>query len=477
MKRIILTYALSLGSLFAALPLGARPTLPSGATVAATEVRRLRDSVVVRMRFDLSGMKVESNRSVVLIPLLEADGERIELPSVEVMGRRRQLYYERNGRQPYADNPWCVIRCEQGEAQTVEYRTSLLYEPWMDAARLEMAEDLCGCGEVWPNGRTVLQQVDVAFRPRLAYIAPEVEVEKRRALSGEAYLDFVVNRTEINPTYRRNPEELAYIHASLDTILHNRDIRITRIALRGYASPEGTYRNNSRLAEGRTEALRQYIKARHGFADTLFTTDFVPENWEGLRRCVAGSSLPERDSILALIDSDREPDVKEQAIRNRYPEAYATLLAECYPGLRRTDYRIDYTVRGFSVNEAKDVLRTRPQNLSLDEMFAVAQTYTPGSDDFNRVFDVAVRMYPDSEVANLNAANALLEQGLTQQAQPYLDKAGKSAQALNARGVSLLLQGRYDEAQPLLEQALQGGVKESEANMEIMKDNDNSHIL
>ena len=107
------------------------------------------------------------------------------------MGRRRQLYYERNGRRHYADSPWSVIRRKEGEAQTVNYRTTLLYQPWMDTARLAVTEDLCGCGEVQPGNQLTLQQADIAFRPRLAYIAPEVEVEKRRALSGEAYLDFV----------------------------------------------------------------------------------------------------------------------------------------------------------------------------------------------------------------------------------------------------------------------------------------------
>lgn len=469
MKRIILTYSLLIGSLFAALPLEAQQALQSGAAVRSSDVYRQRDSVIVRMQIGLSDMEVGSNRSVVLIPLLEADGKRLELPAVEVMGRRRQLYYERNGQQKYAATPWHVIRHDRDSAQVVDYRTAVLYEGWMDRALLGMTEDLCGCGEVNPGNQIALQQADVAFRPQLAYIAPEVEVEKRRALSGEAYLDFVVNRTDINPAYRRNPDELARIHASIDTVLHDRDFHITRIALCGYASPEGTYRNNTRLAEGRTEALKAYVQTRYGFVDTMFVTRFVPENWEGLRRYVAGSTLSGRDSILALIDSDREPDAKERVIRSRYPEDYATLLAECYPGLRRTDYRIDYTVRSFSVDEAKKVIRTRPQNLSLDEMFAVAQTYEPGSDDFKQVFDVAVRMYPDSEVANLNAACALLEQGLAEQAQPYLDKAGSSPQADNARGVSLLLQGRYDEALPLLEQALQGGVTEAEANMRILK--------
>lgn len=148
MKRIILIYSLFLGCLGDALPLMAQHTLQSGATVEATDVCRLRDSVIITMRLDLSTMEVESNRSIVLIPLFEAEGKHIELPSVEVMGRRRQLYYERNGRRHYADSPWSVIRRKEGEAQTVNYRTTLLYQPWMDTARLAVTEDLCGCGEV-----------------------------------------------------------------------------------------------------------------------------------------------------------------------------------------------------------------------------------------------------------------------------------------------------------------------------------------
>ena len=106
-------------------------------------IHRLRDSVVVCMQLDLSGMEVKSNRSVVLIPSLEADGRQAELPAVEVMGRRRQLYYERNGQQRDAVTPWLTIRhTDRDGVQEVDYRTSLLYEAWMDRARLTMKEPL-----------------------------------------------------------------------------------------------------------------------------------------------------------------------------------------------------------------------------------------------------------------------------------------------------------------------------------------------
>ena len=139
---------------------------------------------------------------------------------------------------------------------------------------------------------------------------------------------------------------------------NDRDFGITRIFIEGYASPEDTYEHNTGLAKGRTRALKEYLKARYGFADSLFVTSFVPEDWGNLRRYVAESSLPDKKSLLELIDGGMEPDRKERTLRMRHPESYRILLKECYPGLRRTDYRIDYRIRGFDADEARELLRT-----------------------------------------------------------------------------------------------------------------------
>ena len=443
-------------------------TLASGAQVEGAGIVRLRDSVVISMNIRLDGMKVESNRSVVLQPLLATDAKTAWLPAIEVMGRRRHLYYERNNHQVYAEGPVQVVKRQKGEEQALTYRTALAYAPWMDNARLTMAEDLCGCGQVEENGETLLARADVAFVPRLAYVSPQAVTRKTRELRGTAYLDFPVNKTTIYPDYRRNPQELGKIRATIDTVRHDPDATIASISIKGFASPEGTWASNTRLAKGRTEALKRYLIDRYDFSDTLFATAYEPENWEGLRDYVQQTGLQDKDEILALIGSTEEPDAKEARLRREHPQAYALLLRECYPGLRRTNYVIHYVVRGFNVEEAKRVIRTRPQNLSLQEMFAVAQTYEPGSREFNQVFDVAVRLYPDEPVANLNAANALLEAGLVEQALPFLRKAGDSPEAQNARGVALILQGRYDEAQPLLQEAAEAGLGAAEENARIL---------
>lgn len=468
MKRIIPTYTLLLGGLLASSSLMAQYPLQSGANVKDAQIFRLRDSVIVEMQIDLSDMEVESNRSIVLIPSLTAQEKTFTLPAVEVMGRRRTIYYERNGLHPYAESPYLVIKKDRKEAQTVDYRMALPYAEWMNNAKLGMAEDLCGCGETEPGKLVPLYKADIAYIPFLAYIAPQVEMTKTRELSGEAYLDFVVDKTGINPKYRRNPEELAKIHSSIDTIYNDKDFSITRIFIKGYASPEATYRHNTALAKGRTLALKKYIAEKYGFADSLFVTGFVPENWEGLRKYVAAGTLSDKEGILSLIDSDMEPDAKERTLRTRYPASYRILLKDCYPGLRRTDYKIDYKIRGFNVEEARRLLDTNPEKLSLKEMFAVAQTYETGSSEFVKVFEAAVKVYPDDPVANLNLANALLAKGDTEAALPYLDKAGDKAEAENARGVAALLSKRYDEAEQYLSHAVAMGLKGAERNLLIV---------
>ncbi len=119
-----------------------------------------------------------------------------------------------------------------------------------------------------------------------------------------------------------------------------------------------------------------------------------------------------------------------------------------------SDYTVRYVVRGFDVEEAKQIIRTRPQQLSLQEMFLVAQTYEKGSNEFNEVFDVAVRMFPDDPTANINAAAIELQRGDLQQSVRYLDKADAQASAtLNNRGVLKLLQGDLDSAESYFKQA------------------------
>jgi outer membrane protein OmpA-like peptidoglycan-associated protein len=452
----------------------AQQVLQSGTVIRNAEISRHRDSVTVSMQMDVTDTRIKSGGSLILAPRLSgADGKgSAYVPPVELMGRKRRIYLQRNPETAYtSDEMYRVIEKKRKEKQLVEYTVTVPYASWMEHSRLQIVEDLCGCGKVESGNLNELAQADLSFRPRLAYVVPEAEPVKARELSGKAFLDFRVNRTEIDPSYRQNPVELKRILASIDTVKNDRDFTVTEITIKGYASPEGSYAVNKRLAEGRTEALKKYIVDRYGFDKSVIRVESEPENWQGLVEYVSASSLSDKEQILDFIENGpSDIDQKEKQMRTKFPASYSVLLNDCYPGLRRTDYRIDYVIRRFRLEEAKALVKTAPQRLSLEEMFAVAQTYEPGSEDFNQVFDVAVRMYPDDETANINAANALLEQGRAEEALKYLDKVKDSSpEAANARGVAYILLKDYEKAGRYIGKALEGHLEEAAHNMEFLK--------
>ena len=217
--------------------------------------------------------------------------------------------------------------------------------------------------------------------------------------------------------------------------------------------------------------MTDHVKRLVNLSDNIFKVTSTPEDWEGLRQAVASGNLDHKQQILDIIDdTDLDPDAREWKIKSTYPQEYRFMLDTYYPALRHSDYVVSYTVRPFSVEEAKEILRTKPKQLSLEEMYLVAQTYEPGSDEFNEVFQTAVHLYPEDETANLNAACAEIERGDYEAASRYLAKAGNSPYAAHARGVIAMKQGNDDEARRQFTIAAQGGVKEAQQNLDIMGD-------
>ena len=287
---------------------------------------------------------------------------------------------------------------------------------------------------------------------QLAYVTPQAEQEKTRQLSGRAFLDFVVDKTDIRPTYRGNAAELAKVLQTIDVVRRDTFTTITHISIHGYASPESPYQHNAYLAQARAEAFAAYVQGLISLPKNLFTIQSTPEDWEGLSAALMDNGQWITDDVRAIVASDDDPDAKERQLKKMYPREWRWMLDSIFPALRHSDYEVSYTVRPFTVEEAARIIREKPQHLSLNEMFLVANTYEPGSQDYNDVFETAVRMYPNDATANLNAAVIALGKNNLDDAKRYLSKAGTSAEAQNARAVLAIHENRLDDAERLLRQ-------------------------
>lgn len=435
----------------ATMPAMAKTAVPVSVPVSNVSIAQDGKTMNIALTLDASQVKLASSREIILTPVLaDTMGQQVSLPSVYLAGRSRYYLHLRDADVKAPDT---LVRA--GRMDTIRYTASIPYQQWMQLSDLDMVTDLCGCACAPIDSiNTPLASLDftpLTFAPTFVTMTPPAELTKSREIKGSAYVDFPVNRTELYTDYRRNPEELARIRASIDLVRNDPDAKITAITIKGYASPEGSYSNNVRLAKGRTQTLRDYVQGLYAFDPTIMHSDWEAEDWAGLRRFVEKSDLEWREPMLRLIDSDMEPDAKDRKLKRDYPKDYAYLLANVYPGLRHSDYTVDYEIRTYTdVKEIARVMKTNPANLSLNELFVLAQSLDPESADYVEVFDLAVRMYPNDPVANLNAGVTAMRRGDYTAASQYLQRAGESHQATYARGILQALQGDYTTARQTL---------------------------
>lgn len=439
-------------------------SVPAPADVSMTRQGNL---MQVSMQIPLQSLSPDANRTISLTPVIVNGNDSIELNSMAIFGRTRYIQRQRGIiEEPAADVEWPARLAPA----TYQYTATIPYEEWMNGSRLALTRTDYGCcSNIEGEGRLDLTGFEMPrpFEPVFQYIRPMAEGAKSRQVTGRAFIDFPVNRTEIRPDYRRNTAELAKIRATIDSVRADKDITVRTITIHGYASPEGSYSNNERLAKGRTEALAAYVNGLYHFDKGVIRTEYTPEDWAGLCAWLRANSIENRDAILALAESDIEPDARDARIKRDFPAQYRYLLAEVYPALRHSDYTVDFDIREFTdVEEIKRLVETEPQKLSLNEFFLAAQTYQPGSEAYNRLFDTAVRMYPNSEIANLNAANTAMSRRDFTQAAAYLAKAGDSPEAIYARGLLAALQGDNEQALTLLRQAAKLRVADAPAAIE-----------
>lgn len=455
------------------------------ATLQAQEIK-VKDKIVeksdgtllIGMTLDFGEIKVPSGRSLVCTPVISAGDSIRPLTPVILSGRDRHILYERTDR-TYTTHDEYELRRENGKPQTFEYTTRTPMAPWMKKSEVALVIDECGCGwEALQNDRSPLFPINMAepvvLKPLLAYRTPEAEAVKARSIEGKAFLDFPVNKITIYPDYRNNPRELAAIRATIESVKDDPYATITEVWIKGFASPEGTYANNTYLAENRAKALRDYVKSLYRFEHATFSVDFEPEDWEGLEKRLEEMNLPDKAELLAIIRNPepRDMDKKELKLKTlNGGTSYKILLRDIYPALRHSDYVVKYHIRNFTAEEARSLIYTDPKKLSLNEMFMVAQLFEAGSEKYNEVFEIAVRMFPDDPVSNLNAANTAIRTGQLDRAESYLAKAVEGDEKQLALASIKMLRGDLDGAEAILKRLENSSVagEAARANLEQIK--------
>lgn len=442
--------------------------------------------VELKMSVDLSNARIRTQHTVALTPVLvSADGNReIAFPPIVIDGKTRHKVYLRAQRlesvelPPYHNDSAQVIICHSSKNQQYDYAATVPYRRWMLDGRVEIREEVHGCtncGE-GKSEQDLLNGVLPTYIPdyRLHTIAPEPEPIKVRAETRTARLQFRQDSYKILPGLKDNRSELDTVSNSIDLVKKNTDVKIIGIYITGYASPEGSEAHNLTLSENRAKALADYIRRHDAISPDMLHVDWKGEDWEGLVRVLGNyPKLLKRDEIYEIIK--RYPDKRDfcelQLQKLVPPTIYRRLLDEIYPALRRNEYRIEYNVRNFNLEEARRMVNERPDLLSLTEMYKVADSYGKGTPEYDKVMATAVRYFPTSPAAlNENAVNAISRKEYDKAVQllERSEVAAQSAELLTTLGVAYAGVEQYEKAEDAFRRASELGSEPARHNLKEM---------
>lgn len=449
------------------------------------EAKKVGNTVNVEYTLGYEDLVLKPNEQLTVTPFMVASGDTTLLPPVvfrggtkeKVLQREKALYgtepdhgiYEKHAFQnsEMRHRKRRISHNTVNQGDVVEYSYSFPYEPGMKDAEFALRQDITECGKLHPYYSAVNKLQIESIDAKLSFIRPEYAVEKRHKEGMTADINFEQGKYEIKRGLANNAAELDRIYSFTEKIMNNKEVEIESIHIKGYASPEGSYALNSKLAQNRVAALRDHLDLKYNLGSTMFIMDTEPEDWDGVHKWVAGSNIEYKTQVLDIIDNTPDPDARDAKIRALDKgKTYNMLLKDVYPGLRRVDYSIEYVVLPFTVEKGKEMINTDPTLMNLHEFYMVADSYPFGSNQYEHAIETALKYYPDDVVANNNMAALYLSKGDTQKAKSYISRFSDEPGVYNNMGVIKLREGDLDAAEEYFRMAAGNGDENAKYNLE-----------
>lgn len=227
---------------------------------------------------------------------------------------------------------------------------------------------------------------------------------------------------------------------------------LNNIEVSAYASPDGAYLINDRLAAKRGEVSEGYVnqQLKQNNLSTFVDTKYTAEDWEGFQALVSASNLQDKDIILRVLSMYEDPELREQEIRN-VAVVYKELADAVLPELRRARMVINYDVIGRSDDAILQLVNTDASQLSLEELIYAANTLATADAQKESILKKVVARFPNDYRAYNNLGELAMRRGDNESAQSYL----RQALSINANapepnvnlGMLAIQNGKFQDAE------------------------------
>ena len=297
-----------------------------------------------------------------------------------------------------------------------------------------------------------------------------------KAKKQEANIKFLINQANLRKSELKNNSVGEFVKLLKEINKDREGLNLQNVEIQAYASPEGGFKFNDKLANKRQNVSEKYVRKEMKSAGVEGNLDahYTAQDWEGFQQLVQASDIQDKDVILRVLSMYKDPQEREQQIRNM-SEGFRELADAILPELRRSRLIIHYETIGRNDEQIKAQYNEDAAKLSADELLyyatleedaakkeeiyaKTAQLYT---NDYRPLNNQAVMAFNRGDEAK---AKELLAQAIT--------KSNNAAEANATLGLIALKNGNVAEAENLIAKAADANaLNEALGNLSIAKGN------
>jgi Flp pilus assembly protein TadD len=385
-----------------------------------------------------------------------------------------ELRYTKNGEQQTLKGQPATFQGEKilGNDQTISYqlgghytmKASYPYEAAMqkselyltfdaklgkkqvDVPAIKVADGVIATSELYHRTLTSAQ-------PSVAADAFQRVVEQKQ----EANIKFLIQQAELRKSELQNNSVQEFVDLLKRISADRENMMLGNIEVSAYASPDGGFALNEKLANKRQQNTEGFVKQqmKQTKVEADVEANYTAQDWEGFQQLVQASDIQDKDVILRVLSMYKDPQEREQQIKNM-SHGFKELADGILPELRRARLTINYETLGRDDDAIFSQIKSDPSKLSVEELiYASSIAETPAEQE--SILKTTTRIYPKETRAYNNLAALAYNKGNYEEAQRYLAQAvGNGAACSEAKanqGLLALQSGDVKAAENYIGQA------------------------
>ncbi len=294
----------------------------------------------------------------------------------------------------------------------------------------------------------------------------------------DANILFLIQQADLRSSELNKSELAAWkrqVKEAYEDPRQNVDIEIS-----AYASPDGGFSLNEKLAAEREKRTSSYLNSemKKQEVNAEINARYTAEDWEGFRQLVEASNLQDKDLVLRVLSMYPDPETREKEIKN-ISFVFQELAETILPQLRRSRLTANIEIIGKSDDEIMSLWKSNPKELNIEELMYGA-TLTDDKTEKEKIYQYITANYPQdyrawnnigtsfyregdlnkamqaynralqvkaqAPEANVNLALLALNENDTEKAEELLGTASGAKNLEQALGLLYLKNGQYEQA-------------------------------